>query len=191
MYKIKKRRPRASWQNHQERGRPAISRRPGRSPWKEVNRQIRKLLNCLNLTDRQSLLWMRVVYHVVRRLSQCSHLGKLIDRVAERVSSWGGSLHYWQFFHRLTLYYTIEKWFFIKSFQIFFIHGGTEAISYIRMCVRVAMRGIPLYSRNTARRHVCIYVCVYTKAFKSRQVHLGLSSWSGWALAFIYLFSNK
>ena len=51
MYKIKKRRPRASWQNHQERGRPAISRRPGRSPWKEVNRQIRKLLNCLNLTD--------------------------------------------------------------------------------------------------------------------------------------------
>ena len=31
------------------------------------------------------------------------------------------------------------------------------------MCVCVAMRGIPLYSRNTARRHVCVYVCVYTK----------------------------
>ena len=33
----------------------------------------------------------------------------------------------------------------------------------VRMCVRVAVRGIPLYSRNTARRHVCVYVCVYTK----------------------------
>ena len=32
------------------------------------------------------------------------------------------------------------------------------------MCVRVAMRGIPLYSRNTARRHVYMYACVYTKA---------------------------
>ena len=36
-------------------------------------------------------------------------------------------------------------------------------ISSIYMCMRVAMRGIPLYSRNTARRHVCVYVCVYTK----------------------------
>ena len=43
------------------------------------------------------------------------------------------------------------------------MHGGTEKISYIRMCVRVAVRGIPLYSRNTVRRHVCVYVCVYTK----------------------------
>lgn len=33
----------------------------------------------------------------------------------------------------------------------------------MRMCVRVAVRGIPLYSRNTVRRHVCMYVCVYTK----------------------------
>ena len=37
-------------------------------------------------------------------------------------------------------------------------------ISYIRMCVRVAVHSIPLYSRNTARRHVCVYVCVYTQA---------------------------
>ena len=33
---------------------------------------------------------------------------------------------------------------------------------YIRACV--AVRGIPLYSRNTARRHMCVYVYVYTKA---------------------------
>ena len=52
---------------------------------------------------------------------------------------------------------------FYKFFSDFLIHGGTEAISYIRMCVRVAVRGIPLYSRNTVRRHVCVYVCVYTK----------------------------
>lgn len=73
-YKIKKRRPRASWQNHQERGRPVVSRRPGRSPWKEVNRQVRKLQTALNLTDQQPLLWMRVVYHSVHRLWQCSLL---------------------------------------------------------------------------------------------------------------------
>lgn len=67
------------------------------------------------------------------------------------------------------------------------IHGGTETISYIRMCVRVAMRGIPLYSRNTARHHVCVYVCVYTKAFKSGQFHLGLDSWAaGRWLLYIY-----
>ena len=52
---------------------------------------------------------------------------------------------------------------FYKLLSNFLIHGGTETISYIRMCVRVAMRGIPLYSRNTARRHVCVYVCVYAK----------------------------
>ena len=34
---------------------------------------------------------------------------------------------------------------------------------HIYVCVRVAMRGIPLYFRNTARRHVYAYVCVYTK----------------------------
>ena len=45
---------------------------------------------------------------------------------------------------------------------------------HIYVCVRVAMRGIPLYSRNTVRRHVCVYVCVYTKASKSEQFHLGL-----------------
>ena len=52
---------------------------------------------------------------------------------------------------------------FYKLFSNFLIHDGTETISYIRMCVRVAVHGIPLYSRNTARRHVCVYVCVYTK----------------------------
>ena len=31
---------------------------------------------------------------------------------------------------------------------------------HIYVCVRVAMRGIPLYSRNTARSHVYAYVCV-------------------------------
>ena len=50
-----------------------------------------------------------------------------------------------------------------ETFSISSIHGGTETISYIRMCVRVAVRGIPLYSRNTARRHVCVYVRVYTR----------------------------
>ena len=30
---------------------------------------------------------------------------------------------------------------------------------HIYVCVRVAVRGIPLYSRNTARRHVCVYTC--------------------------------
>ena len=53
---------------------------------------------------------------------------------------------------------------FYKLLSDLLIHGGTETISYICMCVRVAMRGIPLYSRNTVRRHVCVYVYVYTKA---------------------------
>ena len=52
---------------------------------------------------------------------------------------------------------------FYKIFSNFLICGGTETISYIRMCVRVAVHGIPLYFRNTARRHMCVYVCVYTK----------------------------
>ena len=52
---------------------------------------------------------------------------------------------------------------FYKLLSNFLAHGGTWMISYIRMCVRVAVRGIPLYSRNTARRHMCVYVCVYTK----------------------------
>ena len=47
-------------------------------------------------------------------------------------------------------------------------------ISYIRMCVRVAVHGIPLYSRNTARRHVCVYVCVYTKLSNQCDFALGL-----------------
>lgn len=52
------------------------------------------------------------------------------------------------------------KMIFYKLFSDFLIHGGTETISHIRMCVRMAARGIPLYSRNTARRHMCVYVCV-------------------------------
>ena len=93
------------------------------------------------------------------------------------------------------IYYTTEKYFFVNFFQIFLIssiHGGTESISYIRMCMRVAMRGIPLYSRNTARRHVHVSVCVYTKASKSRQFRLQLdySATRLWLL-YIYLVINK
>ena len=69
---------------------------------------------------------------------------------------------------------------FFQIFLISSIHGGTEMISSIYMCVRVAMRGIPLYSRNTVRRPVCVYVCVYIKAFKSEQFRLGLGSWTVW-----------
>ena len=85
------------------------------------------------------------------------------------------------------------KMIFYKIFSNFLIHGWTEAISYMRMCVRVAVRGIPLYSRNTARRHVRVHVCVYTKL--SNQ---GDFAW-GWPLVplgfgfyiFIYLMINK
>ena len=85
------------------------------------------------------------------------------------------------------------KMIFYKIFSNFLIHGGTETISYIRMCVRVAVRGIPLYSRNTVRRHVCVYVCVYTKL--SNQGDFAC----GWLLVplgfgfyiFIYLMINK
>lgn len=45
-------------------------------------------------------------------------------------------------------------------------------ISHIRMCVRMAVRGIPLYSRNTVRRHV--YVCVYNKLPNQSDFALGL-----------------
>ena len=63
---------------------------------------------------------------------------------------------------------------------------------HIYVCVRVAVHGIPLYSRNTARRHVCVYVCVYTKVFKSEQFHLMLDSEAAelWLL-YIYLVINK
>ena len=63
---------------------------------------------------------------------------------------------------------------FYKLLSNFLIHGGTETISYIRMCVRVAVRGIPLYSRNTARRHVCVHVCIYTKLSNQGDFALGL-----------------
>ena len=82
---------------------------------------------------------------------------------------------------------------FYKLFSNFLIHGGTETVSYIRMCVRVAVRGIPLYSRNTARRHVCMYVRVYAKlpnhgdfAYSLALVPLGFGFY-----IFIYLMINK
>ena len=62
-------------------------------------------------------------------------------------------------------------------------------ISSIYMCMRVAMRGIPLYSRNTARRHVCMYACVYTK-LQIRAISLGARFLGCQALAFIYLFNK-
>ena len=86
--------------------------------------------------------------------------------IAEYITFGGNRFHYRQFFDRLILYYTIKKYFlttFFQTFVISSIQDGTETISYIRMCVCVAVRGIPLYSRNTARRHVCMYACVYTK----------------------------
>ena len=84
------------------------------------------------------------------------------------------------------------KMIFYKIFSNFLIHGGTETISYIRMCVRVAVRGIPLYSRNTARRHVCVYVCVYTKLSNQNGFAWGLaSSATRFWLLYIYLLLNK
>ena len=62
-------------------------------------------------------------------------------------------------------------------------------ISSIYMCMRVAVRGIPLYSRNTARRHMCVYVCVYTK-FQIRAISLGTGFLGCQALTFIYLFNK-
>ena len=53
------------------------------------------------------------------------------------------------------------------------------------------MRGIPLYSRNTARRHMCVYVYVYTKA--SNQSNFTC----GWVLGlsgfdfYIFILLNK
>ena len=61
---------------------------------------------------------------------------------------------------------------------------------HIYVCVRVAMRGIPLYSRNTARRHVRVYVCVYTKAFKSGRFRLGLYSLAT-RLWLLYIYFTK
>ena len=166
-----------------------ICRRWAEARWKEVNCHIRGFdsLNCLKpywlrIMIISVLFWLRVVYQGIFLWG--------IDRVSDCVSSWGCPFHYRQFFGRLTLYYTTEKYFLSTFFQIFLIssiHGGTEAISYIRMCVCVAMHGIPLYSRNTARRHVYVHVCVYTKAFKSGRFHLGLySSAARFWLLYIY-----
>ena len=59
------------------------------------------------------------------------------------------------------------------------------------MCVRVAMRGIPLYSRNTARRHVCMYMCIYTK-LQIRAISLGdwILKLSGFDF-YIFILLNK
>ena len=112
--------------------------------------------------------WLTIVVMNARRLSCCAPTYQSathyeIDRVVERVSSWGGSSYYWQFFNRLTYILYSWKMIFYKLLSNFLIHSGTETISYMRMCVRVAVCGIPLYFRNTARRHVRVYVCVYIK----------------------------
>ena len=134
---------------------------------------------------------MRVVYHSVHRLWQCSLLRnwqnswtRIFMRRLFTLSAVFPSPH-------IILY--DWKMIFYKLLSNFLIHGGTEAISHIRMCVRVAMRGIPLYSRNTARRHVCVYVCVYTKlpnqsdfAYSWPLVPLGFGFY-----IFIYLMINK
>ena len=134
---------------------------------------------------------MRVVYHSVHRLWQCSLLRNWQNswtRIFMRRLFTSSAVF---LSPRIILY--DWKMIFYKLFSNFLIHGGTETISYIRMCVRVAVRGIPLYSRNTARRHVCVYVCVYTKLSNQDDF-----AW-GWPLVplgfdfyiFIYLMINK
>ena len=61
------------------------------------------------------------------------------------------------------------------------------------MCMRMAVRGIPLYSRNTARRHVCVYVCVYTELSNQGDFAWGLAIVPlGFGFyIFIYLMINK
>ena len=135
-----------------------------------------------------------ICFVFLRSVYDCN-ISRRINQVSDCVYLWGGSSYYRQFFCRLTLYYTIEKYFlstFFQTFLISSIHGVTEAISYIRMCVRVAMRGIPLYlySRNTARRHVYMYACVYTIAFKSWRFHLELGSVAAW-LWLLYIYFIK
>ena len=49
------------------------------------------------------------------------NISRRINQVSDYVYSWGGSSYYRQFFCRLTLYYTIEKYFLSTFFQTFLI----------------------------------------------------------------------
>ena len=130
---------------------------------------------------------MRVVY-------QCVVLWG-IDRVAERVSSWGGFLHHRQFFYRLALYYTIEKWFFIKSFQIFLYMAELRRF-HIYVCACVWPCVVFLCILGILRAATCACMCAYILKLSNQSDF----AW-GWVLElpvpgfgfyiFIYLMINK
>ena len=63
--------------------------------------------------DNICFVFLRVVYY--------SNISRRINRVSDYVYLWGGSSYYRQFFCRLTLYYTIEKYFLSTFFQTFLI----------------------------------------------------------------------
>ena len=59
--------------------------------------------------DNICFVFLRSVYYC--------NISRRISRVSDYVYLRGGSSYYWQFFCRLTLYYTIEKYFLSTFFQ--------------------------------------------------------------------------
>ena len=63
--------------------------------------------------DNICFVFLRIVYYC--------NISRRINQVSDYVYLWGGSSYYRQFFCRLTLYYTIEKYFLSTFFQTFLI----------------------------------------------------------------------
>ena len=156
---------------------------PGpKSRWKEVNRHIRGFdsLNCLKP------YWLRIMIISVLFFYAASTIAISLEELIKYLTTYiyEAVLHIIGSFSVASHYIIRLKNIFYQLFsKLWWFH------LYIRACV--AVRGIPLYSRNTARRHMCVYVYVYTKASNHGDFTW---SWVLWLLGFdfyIFILLNK
>ena len=127
----------------------------GRSPWKEVNRHIRGFdsLNCLKP------YWLRIMIISVLFFYAASTIAISLEELIKYLTTYIYEVDFGiigSFSVASHYIIRLKNIFYQLFFKLWWFH------LYIR--AYVAMRGIPLYSRNTARRHMCVYVYVCTKA---------------------------